>query len=85
MLRSIAKAQGTYVVGLFDCCREKMAAATQRGLGANSAGIIDVSGGGNAETQENFIMTYGCPPTEGVPAKSTIANAYIKYLKSASD
>ena len=84
MLRSLAKAEGTYVIGLFDCCREKMAAATQRGLGGASAGVIDVSGG-NAETQENFILTYGCPPTEGVPAKSTIANAYIKYLKKAAD
>ena len=33
------------------------------------------------ENHENFIMTYGCPPTEGVPAKSTIAKSYMKYLK----
>ena len=39
----------------------------------------------NAENDENFVITYGCPPTEGVPAKSTIAHAYIKYLKKAAD
>ena len=37
------------------------------------------------DTEENFVITYGCPPTEGVPAKSTIAHAYLKYLKKAAD
>lgn len=27
-----------------------------------------------------FILTFGCPPTEGVPAKSTIARSYLKNL-----
>ena len=41
-LRSLAKIQGSYVIGLFDCCREKMAG----GLGARSGAVMDFSGGG---------------------------------------
>ena len=40
---------------------------------------------GMSENHENFIMTYGCPPTEGVPAKSTIAESYMRYLKNSKD
>ena len=83
MLRSLAKADGSYVVALFDCCRERMVPGASRGAGADTAGMLDVET--NMETAENFIITYGCPPTEGVPAKSTIAHAYIKYLKKAAD
>lgn len=33
-----------------------------------------------------FILTFGCPPTEGVPAKSTIARSYLNNLfKEAED
>jgi hypothetical protein len=29
-------------------------------------------------------MTFGCRPSDGVPAKSTIAKAYFRYLKKAA-
>jgi len=32
-----------------------------------------------------FILTFGCPPTEGVPAKSTIARSYLKNLISEAE
>ena len=82
MLRSLAKADGSYVVALFDCCRERFVAGATRGAGSE-ANTFDVCA--KAEADENFVITYGCPPTEGVPAKSTIAAAYIKYLKKAAD
>ena len=83
MLRSLAKAEGSYVVALFDCCRERLAPGASRGAETEQAGMLDVQS--NTETTTNFILTYGCPPSEGVPAKSTIAHAYIKYLKKAAD
>ena len=83
MLRSLAKADGSYVVALFDCCRERIVAGATRGAGTGEGGTMDLCA--NAENDENFVITYGCPPTEGVPAKSTIAHAYIKYLKKAAD
>ena len=85
MLRSLAKADDSYVIALFDCCRERITSQAQRGLVSDDddspyggAGLVQ------PESHENFIITYGCPPTEGVPAKSTIAKAYIKYLKKSS-
>ena len=81
MLRSIAKMDGSYVMGLFDCCRERIVAEPSRGGGEADDDGMAAAGNSLPEQQENFIITYGCPPTEGVPAKSTIAKAYIKFLK----
>ena len=84
MLRSLAKADGSYVMALFDCCQERIVTKAARGLGEDEENEFDSPGFNLPERQENFIITYGCPPTEGVPAKSTIAKAYIKYLKNQS-
>ena len=32
MLRSLAKADGSYVIALFDCCRERIIAGATRGV-----------------------------------------------------
>ena len=85
MLRSLAKADGSYVIALFDCCREKIPPEVSRGMGAEEEDGLEAAAGAIPENHENFIMTYGCPPTEGVPAKSTIAKSYMKYLKSSQD
>ena len=86
MLRSIAKADGSYVMALFDCCREKISKKETRGLteGGDEEDMFNPTGMVVPESQENFIITYGCPPSEGVPAKSTIAKAYIRYLKKSA-
>ena len=39
---ALQEAAEAYVVGLFDCCREKVAA----GLGGRSGAVMDFSGGG---------------------------------------
>ena len=85
MLRSLAKADGSYVIALFDCCREKIPPEVSRGMGAEEEDGLEAAAGAIPENHENFIMTYGCPPTEGVPAKSTIAKSYMKYLKQSKD
>ena len=33
------------------------------------------------EPQENFIISYGCQPSAGVPVKSTLAMSYFRYLR----
>ena len=85
MLRSLAKADGSYVIALFDCCRERLVAGATRGTGADEDDGLAAATEALPEYQENFIITFGCPPTEGVPAKSTIAKAYMKYIKKSSD
>ena len=42
MLRSLAKADGSYVIALFDCCRERIMPGTTRGTGADETGMLDV-------------------------------------------
>ena len=90
MLRALATAEGSYVCAVFDCCREKMPSSAFRGSGqADGAAELDDDTGINllgapAETQENIIMTFGCRPSAGVPAKSTIARTYFRYLRKAA-
>ena len=40
-LRCVAKQDGSYVVAVFDCCREKMSAAPMRGGGNQGGGMDD--------------------------------------------
>ena len=69
-LRNLAKCDGSYVMGVFDCCREKLDPnlATRGGGGAMDIDEEDMDDAVNLEdSQENFIMTYGCQPSSGVP------------------
>ena len=82
MLRSLAKSDGSYVVSVFDCCREKLPPTATRGL---NLGDFDQDLDFVPENcQENLIMTFGCRPSAGVPAKSTIAFQYFKYLTKSA-
>lgn len=108
MLRCLAKAQGSYVIAVFDCCREdfkryqRPAKPTRgrEGQASTSLAEEDEAAGITAELRiiqencdkkqienhENFIITYGCKPSDGVPAKSTISKNYFRYLhQSASN
>ena len=89
-LRALAKMEGSYVVAVFDCCREKLPAAPMRGGGGgNQAAALDDDGSNEMLVQpqgshENFIITYGCQPSAGVALKSTIAKTYFRYLRHSS-
>ena len=72
---------GCYVVALLDCCRENLS-ESMRGGGGN-AGDQDMMI--DAESNINLLITFGCPPSDGTPAKSTIALAYFRYLKSKAN
>lgn len=58
----------TFIIGLFDCCREKVVAVEgDRGSG-DHAGM-------------NLILSFGCSPNNTTPKKSTIAVNYFEHLK----
>ena len=87
MLRTLAKADGSYLVAVFDCCREKVEQQAMRGLKADTEGLEhdgDEWIGQPKDSQENIIITYGCQPSAGVPQKSTIANTYFRYLRKSA-
>ena len=78
-IRKLSKVKGSYIMTLFDCCRE-MKKETSESAETNPL-FASIAG---RSSEENFIITYGCPITEGVPSKSQIAKAYIKYLKMSA-
>ena len=73
MLRTIAQIAGAYVVGVLDCCRSAFK-ENHRGYEAESAGQDVESKSGK------LILTFGCPPSNTTPAKSTISTAYFERL-----
>ena len=79
MLRSLAGLQNSYVTALFDCCRERMSEAMTRG-GNTDAPVAEVD-----DNNINLILNFGCPPSDGTPAKSTIAIHYFKHLKAKAN
>lgn len=91
MLRVIAGMKGTYVIALLDCCREKLDSTKWRGT-SNKADLspdLEALFAAQDAIQQrhdcNYLVTYGCPPSQGVPAKSTIAVAYFKFLNGQKD
>ena len=74
-LSIISKYQNSYVVSVFDCCREYLPTEDTRGGGEQPA---------SKKKNQNFFCIFGCGPTNGVPAKSIIVNSFIiclnKYL-----
>ena len=52
-----------------------------RGIGDEEEEDEDVLFGQPKDATENFIITYGCQPTDGVPVKSTLAIQYFSYLR----
>ena len=72
-LRNLAKGASTYVIGLFDCCREK-----QKFRGSPS---VDLA----ADDDENLILAFGCPPSRYTPAQSTLATDFFDFLCNSAD
>jgi len=73
-LRTLGTNPCAYVVGVLDCCRSKITPAL-RGE-ANNDGLFDETG-----EYRNTFITFGCAPSSGVDARSTIAVNYFHMLK----
>ena len=74
-LRIMAKGTSIYVIGLLDCCREKLAV---RG----GAGQVAEDG---LEEGENLILAFGCPPSRYTAASSTLAKDFFRFLVDDAD
>ena len=61
----------TYIVGVFDCCREAITIPT-RG---------DDDGANDNEVRGSVYLTFGCAADTGVKANSTLAKNYRKCLQ----
>lgn len=80
-LRTLGTHGGSYVIGVFDCCRASFT-APNRGVGP-------IGGADELEDEEdagrNCILTFGCPPNGGVSAVSTIATEYLQKFMQCGD
>lgn len=76
-LRILATIANSYIVAVFDCCREKLPGQS-RGGGDEDEEV-------KTQATTNLVMTFGCPPSDGVPDKSTIAIAFFDHLRLNAD
>ena len=74
----LAGERGSYVISVLDCCREKLDKLMRGASDAVMKYEEDFD-------RFNFIVTYGCAPSQGTPAKSTISEAYFLMLKLQAD
>ena len=84
--RSLSSIEGSYIITIFDCCREYMPVPTTRGIGSNEEDAEhDVSAPENPEdmmhSYTNLILINGCAPNKTVPGYSFIAEGFLKTLE----
>ena len=75
MIRILATIQKSYIVAVFDCCRQKLKQATRGGAEEEES---------KAEAN-NLVLTFGCQPDDTVPERSTIAVAFFEKLRSKAN
>ena len=71
-LRALGNLDNSYVIGIFDCCRDAYNEAIfppKEGRGDNTNVARDVE----VEKGRNVFLIFGCPSNKSVPAKSQIA------------
>ena len=78
MLRVLATTPKSYVLAVLDCCRAEFK-ASHRGFQAADNSNPD------ADQRTNLVLTYGCPPSDTTPAKSTISVAYFDKLRAKAE
>ena len=62
-MRHIGAEEGAFVLGIMDCCREKIP-PQQR------AGNNNMEGNDSEEVYTNFVISFGCPPSKTVNINS---------------
>ena len=74
-LRILSKGASAYVIGLLDCCREKI--LTRGGPGEYDEVRPDEA--------ENLILAFGCAPSRLTAAASTLAKDFFTFLMNDAD
>ena len=90
-IRDLSEVSSCYVVGLFDCCREKMTVSEVQD--GKKMVKVDGRGGGMMEEEEDYsvvkardlMIVFGCPPNSYTPAESTLTVGWFETLNEMSD
>ena len=87
-LRMLAKGPSVYVVGLFDCCRERSFSSestprtdSEEVQTRGSPGSIESM----VEKDENLIFAFGCPPSRMTAVQSTLVKDFFEFLLKDAD
>ena len=73
----------SYVIGIFDCCREKYSEAKFPKLALRGDGDANEEKEVLVEKGQNVFLIFGCPANRGVPATSKIASQFFDILELA--
>ena len=79
MLKTLAKAAGSYVVALYDCSRLRIDDIENKDPVED-----DIKERITFDGTKNYIATYGSIITDEIPAKVSTSRAYMKFLKGAT-
>ena len=72
-MRNIGAEEGIFVLGILDCCREKLPQPTKAGYGE-----VEDS---EPQLYSNCVISFGCRPSSTVNAESKIAVEYFAKLR----
>ena len=78
IVRVCSEIPNSYVITVFDCCREDLNNPKYRGGG-------EIEQEGDETAYRNLILFNGCPPNKGVEAKSSIATEFFTKLETCTD
>jgi len=78
----MSKGMNCYVFSIFDCCRSSPPAGdTFRGAGALQSAIDEAEMDFDSSfAKQNYVAIYGCAPSDGVRARSTVAGHLLGHL-----
>ena len=78
-MRKLGGEKGAFVLGILDCCREKLNEQ-------NRAGMIRTNFPEHDEDiYNNCVISFGCPPSCTVNAESEIAVGFFERLRKIAD
>ena len=81
-LRALSELDNSYVIGIFDCCREAYDESMfPQNLTRGATGIQE--GEVEVNRSQNVFLIFGCAANQGVPAQSKIANTFFEMLENA--
>ena len=82
-LRSLGSLPGSFVIGIFDCCRDAFdqtifPPVESRGAPSDKTEYL-------VEQGQNVFLIFGCQPKKGVPAESRIVPQFFEIIEGAKD
>ena len=77
-MRLIGAEEGAFVLGILDCCREKL---NLQAKGFDQAEVFRQY----EEEYTNCVISFGCPPSKMVNADSMLAEEYFIKLRQFAD